>query len=374
LDTTAGIIVGANPPTTTVYTVIGTSVAGCTATTTFTLTVNPLPVVTVNSGTICFGNSTPLQALGANTYAWSPASGLSSSSGSNVSASPTSTTTYVVTGTDVNNCKSTDTAVVVVHSLPSLVSSPPATSGCEPQCVDFSNTGISSGAYLWNFGDGKTSSSAAPNHCFSKGSYTVTVTLTDSNGCVNKSSSMVTAFPTPKANFNVDPQPTTILEPIIHFTDATTGGAWITSWNWDFGDGVGTSTIQNPIYTYLDTGTFAAQLVVTSNLGCMDSITINVIINDEYFIYVPSAFTPNFDGTNDAFLPVGEGVTEYKLWVYDRWGNLAFSSNDILKGWDGRHLNKGNTISQEDVYIWKIEAKNKKGEPKLLKGIVNLIK
>ena len=91
-------------------------------------------------------------------------------------------------------------------------------------------------------------------------------------------------------------------------------------------------------------------------------------------IYVPNAFSPNDDGTNDIFYAKGEGIKEFKMYIFDRWGNQVFFSDDISKGWDGRFLNKTGEMVLEDVYVWKIELKNYKGEPRLLKGTVSLLK
>jgi gliding motility-associated-like protein len=360
--------------TTTSYSVTGINLTGCNTTVVSVVTVNPLPIVQVNSNSICFGKNTTLQATGANLYSWSPATGLSNNTGQTVIASPTTSHTYIVTGTDINGCVSKDTSIVKVNPLPSLISSPFTTTGCEPLCVSFSNTGTSTGTYNWNFGDGKSDNTPAPSHCYSHGSFTANVVLTDSNGCVATAASLVVAFPKPIANFYASPQPTTILNPEIKFLDGTSGGAIIQTWNWNFGDGAGFSPVQNPYYTYKDTGSFPVMLTVVSNLGCRDSIVIYVTIDDEYLIYVPNAFTPNFDGINDFFMPKCEGVVDYQLWVYDRWGQLAFHTSDLYQGWDGRHLSKGHEIAPEDVYVWRIETKNKKGEPKLMKGTVSLIK
>ena len=91
-------------------------------------------------------------------------------------------------------------------------------------------------------------------------------------------------------------------------------------------------------------------------------------------LYVPNAFTPNFDGTNDIFYAKGEGIKDFKMYIFDRWGEMVFRSDDIYKGWDGHFQGKGGPILEEDVYVWKIECKTTKGEPKLLKGTVSLIK
>ncbi|MGZ3864830.1 MAG: PKD domain-containing protein [Bacteroidia bacterium] len=376
LDTTTGANVIFTPLTAGSYTfsVTGTNLTGCQSTTVTVINAYPISGVTVHSATLCAGNSTPLIASGASTYTWTPSTGLSSNTGSLVIANPASTTIYTVTGKNSYGCAQIVPDTVVVNPRPALVLTPITATGCEPLCVAFSNTANAPGNYNWNFGDGNNDNTPAPTHCFAAGNFTTAVQVTDANGCTSTATATIVAYPKPIANFLASPQPTTIFDPEIHFLDGTSGGATIATWNWLFGDGKGTSSDQNPIYYYKDTGTYAVMLTVVSDRGCRDSIIIDVRIDDEYLIYVPSAFTPNHDGMNDVFMPKGEGVTEYKLYVYDRWGQLAFKSNDLSVGWDGRHLNKGNEIAPEDIYIWKIEAKNQKGEPKMLKGHVSLLK
>jgi gliding motility-associated-like protein len=338
--------------------------------------VNPLPTVTANSATICGGQqSATLTATGANTYMWTPATGLSSSTGSVVTASPLATTQYTVTGTDANNCQNTGTLIVTVAPLPAITISPSTSSGCSPVCVSFTNTANGIGTCSWNFGDGTTSNSCTPNHCFTgQGTFYAVLTLTDVNGCVNTSTATVIVYPVPVADFNASPQPTTILEPNIQFTNATTG-AVITSYNWNLGDPNHTaSTVQNPVFVYQTIGTYPVLLVVTSDMGCKDSTVKYIKIDDEFMMYVPNAFSPNADGTNDVFFAKGEGVKDFKMYIFDRWGNQIFFSDDIYKGWDGRFLSKGSDVVQEDVYIWKIECKTFKGEARILKGHVSLVK
>ncbi|MCD6069344.1 MAG: hypothetical protein K0S33_4170, partial [Bacteroidetes bacterium] len=92
----------ANPASTTTYTVTGTD-NGCDGTGTSTVTVNLLPVVAVNSSTVCAGASGTLTATGATTYSWTPSTGLSATTGASVTANPAATTTYIVTGTQRGN-------------------------------------------------------------------------------------------------------------------------------------------------------------------------------------------------------------------------------------------------------------------------------
>jgi gliding motility-associated-like protein len=336
--------------------------------------VNPLPTITANSAAICLGQQTAtLTANGANTYAWNPVAGLSASTGSVVTSSPATTTQYTVTGTDGNNCQNTATLTVTVNPLPLVSIGPQAVSGCAPICVNFTNTAAGSGSCSWNFGNGNTSNSCAPNHCFNtQGTYSISLTLSDNNGCTNSSSAFVTVFPVPHADFAATPQPTTILDNTIHFYDLSTG-AMINTWNWSLGNGT-LSVVQNPTTLYADTGTYQVELLVISNHGCRDSTIKYVKIDPDYSLYVPNAFSPNSDGTNDVFYAKGEGVRDFRMYIFDRWGNQVFYSDDLYRGWDGRFMAKGDQIVQEDVYVWKIECKNGKGERKQLSGHVSLLK
>src|SRR5690606_37207820 len=85
----------------------------------FTITINPLPVVAVNDPTICDGETVTLTASGADTYSWSPGTNLSATTGASVDASPSTTTNYTVTGTiTATGCTNTDIATVTVNPLP----------------------------------------------------------------------------------------------------------------------------------------------------------------------------------------------------------------------------------------------------------------
>ncbi len=376
LNTTIGASVSANPSANTFYTVTGIDMNGCFSSAISSITVNSLPVVAVNTGTICLGQTnTTLNVTGANTYSWAPLTGLNTSTGASVIATPAATTNYTVTGTDINGCVNTATTSVLVNAIPVVAVGPQITTGCAPVCVNLSNTSTVTGTCSWNLGDGSLSSSCAPSHCYTgQGTFSSVLTLTEINGCVGTASATVIVYPVPTADFNVSPQPTSILDPIIHFYDATTG-AVISTWNWTFGDpNNSTASTQNPTFTYLAVGSYQVMLTVVSNKGCIDS-TIKIIkIDDEFMIYVPNAFTPNYDGTNDVFYAKGEGIKDFKMYIFDRWGNQVFYSDDISKGWDGRFSGKSQDIVQEDVYVWKIELKNYKGEPRLLKGTVSLVK
>jgi gliding motility-associated-like protein len=79
-------------------------------------------------------------------------------------------------------------------------------------------------------------------------------------------------------------------------------------------------------------------------------------------LYIPNCFTPNEDNVNELFLAKGTGVATFDMSIFDRWGNLLFTSDNINNGWDGRiqgghyPLKKdGSEVAQEDVYVWKVD-------------------
>ena len=122
LSSTTGASVTANPTVNITYTITGTNASACVNTKTATLTVNALPTlsVTPTSSAICAGSNTTFTASGANTYTWSPATGLSASTGANITATPSLSTTYTLTGTNSSNCINTKTYSVTVNPVPSL--------------------------------------------------------------------------------------------------------------------------------------------------------------------------------------------------------------------------------------------------------------
>jgi gliding motility-associated-like protein len=350
---------------------------GCSNTATAIVTPNsnvPNILVAAGSQIPCTSSVTTVNASSTTsgvTYSWS---GAGIVSGANTAtATVNAAGNYTVTVTDPSNgCAASATENVTVASTPTVVIGPPITSGCSPVCVTFTNSASVQGTYSWTFGDGTSGNVITPTHCYvTPGTYTANFTYTDLSGCKGSSSASVVVYPLPHADFNDSPQPATILEPTVQFTDASYSS--ITSWHWTFGDN-STSTVQNPSHLYADTGSYPVQLIVTSVMGCKDSVVKLVHIDSEYALYVPDAFSPNGDDLNEVFEAKGEGIKDFKLYVFDRWGAMVFYSNNISKGWDGRYQGKGTDIVQQDVYVWKIELKTFKNEPRQLSGQVNLIK
>jgi PKD repeat protein len=181
--TTASINV--SPASMTVYTVTGTT-SGCVGTNTSTVTVSPNPTVAVNSASICSGNSSVLTAGGATTYSWSPAAGLSATTGASVTANPTSTTIYTVTGT-TGSCNGTNTSTLTVSPTPTInVNSSTICSG-SPTTL----TASGAATYSWSPGTGlsATTGASVTANPVSTTIYTITGTT---GSCTSTSTSTVT--------------------------------------------------------------------------------------------------------------------------------------------------------------------------------------
>ncbi len=90
--------------------------------------------------------------------------------------------------------------------------------------------------------------------------------------------------------------------------------------------------------------------------GCADTLCKPVYYEPEPILFLPNAFTPNGDGINDVFLPVLNGISSFRLIIYNKWGQEIFNTNNKDEGWDGTYKN---ILSKEDVYIWKAYYKSK---------------
>ncbi len=239
-------------------------------------------------------------------------------------------------------------------SLPSLLAE-----GCAPLTVDFPDLQLPANiSYLWNLGNGSTSTSPSPIVVYPGGSYNVSLTVSTPLGCTSStpSSGSVNAWTPPTASFNASTYQTTADNANIQFTDLSTGT--IASWEWVFGDG-GTSTASNPSYTYGEVGTFNVDLYVTDIHGCTGETNGTIIVTPVYDVTIPTAFSPNGNGSsggaydpnalnNDVFYAFVRFVQDFRMRIFNRWGELIFESDDVRMGWDGYYRNE---LSPQDVYV-----------------------
>lgn len=356
------------------YYVTVTDSLGCTDTDSVSVTISsPATLSATGFNTICFGQSTTISAAASNggPYTWSNNLGTNSS----VSVSPAVTTTYYVTVFDSCSGAVLIDSVTIVVMPPSVVAfSIDSSDGCAPLTVyftDLSTTGQDQiVSWLWYFGDGDSSSAMSPVHTYTTpGSYTITLTVVTSSGCVTTlvNGAVIDVYPVPIAGFTWNQSGSIGDQPEVQFTDESVGAS---DWTWYFGDSA-TSNVSDPFHTYAQTGDFTVMQVVGNSYGCYDTAYANIELVGEFTIYVPNTFTPGSGIYNNTFGGIGTGIVEYHLMVFDRWGMLIFKSDDYNQQWDGTF--KGNRV-QEDTYVWVIDVIDFMGGEHHLIGHINVIR
>jgi gliding motility-associated-like protein len=233
---------------------------------------------------------------------------------------------------------------------------------CIPETVVFTNNSDMTffDSIYWEFGDGGLSNSqGTASHIYNNyACFDVKVTLINTLGCSVDSifPSMVCGFPTPVADFVYDPTESIIPNTLINFTNQSTGA---TNYLWDFA-GLGNSIFEDDFYIFpkFDGGVYPVTLFVDNEGGCNDEITKNVTIKNTLSFWAPSSFTPNDDDLNDNFSVVfnNNSVEEYQVFIFNRWGELMFSSPEIDFEWDGTYNGKE---VPNGVYIWRVVGKEK---------------
>jgi large repetitive protein len=280
-------------------------------------------------------------------------------------------------------CRDTLPKTITVFPLPTVLFSVDEKNGCEdycPQFNDFSSTLPGSGTitnWTWNFGDNSSSSANQnPQHCYAvSGLYDITLSVTTSNGChaTHIDSALIHVYPVPVADFTFYPQPASTLYSELSFTDQSIGAS---SWTWNFGDVNNTdpSYLQNPTHNYPNPGNYCVILTVENIYHCIDDTTHCLNVDPEFSFFIPNAFTPGVSfGTNDGFGGAGTNISQYDMWIFDRWGNMIFHTSDLTRKWDG-HANNGKNIAQQDVYVYLVELLDFRGNPHKYRGTVTIVR
>jgi gliding motility-associated-like protein len=324
-----------------------------------------------------FGNTGPVS------LSWN--NGLGNGTGPYI-VHPAQPTTYALTVNSSCGITIKDSVIVLLNPQPTLVFSSDTINSCAPGIINFTDNSIAGNtadpitSWNWNFGDGTVSTSENPSHIYnSSGTFTVNLTVTTDAGCTSNSSLnpiIIHTFPTPIASFSVNSTSLDLPYDVLHCTNLSSGA---TSYVWDFGDATG-STITDPNHLYQTIGQFQIQLVAVNQYGCKDTATSEVVTHAD--VVFPNAFTPNSDGSsggaynvasldNDVFFPYTSGVVDFKLQIFDRWGELIFESTDIKTCWDGYYKGK---LCQLGVYIWKAYVKLNNGKEFNKTGDVTLLR
>jgi gliding motility-associated-like protein len=150
-----------------------------------------------------------------------------------------------------------------------------------------------------------------------------------------------------------------------------TGGS---SYEWIPATGLDNPNIENPIGTYgPETDSITYTVRVYNDAGCYDSAFIKVtVFKTVPSVFVPTAFSPNGDGLNDELRPIAVGIQRINYFrIYNRWGQMVFSTTTNGKGWDGRI---SGTPQGSNVFVWMLSAVDYLGNVITDKGTVTLVR
>ena len=342
LNTSLGKEVIATPTETTTYTITGTT-NGCSTTTTFLVTVHPLPSLNVQSSTLemCTGQSATLLATGADSYQWTPTTGLNTTTGAEVMATPSETTTYTVTGTTAEGCSAETQITITVNST--AVSVSPSTTICVGESTQLVATG--SNYYTWSPSTGLDNNGGDTVTATPLITTTYTVTGTSAFGCTDTQSVTVTVE-----------QPITISTTdnnnlfLGESATLTAQGAQTYSWtpseglNTDSGASVTATPSQTTTYTV--TGTTANGCSTTAEI----TISVTAFPNPVITATGPTEFCPALATYLTAAIP-GEnpalvvGTTSYSIFYPE------IADNFTIECWIQTLGNY--TVAQGDIWSYK---------------------
>lgn len=365
---TSNNVIDISYPNTGNYSIIMNAINICgSATNTYTLTVNPYPVVDAGSDTtICSSGAVTLTTptgSGYN-YVWNDGTSNIGTTPS-VTVSPTVTTTYYLTTTfNPGGCASRDTMTIFVNSLSDTLVTTQAGCTCDDGTATASPvTGNPPYTYLWS--NGATTQFIAN---LTPGTYTCTIT--DSSGCTYDAISVVTCI----TSLNVDAGVFIVIQQGEQTMLNGSGGG---TYQWSPSTGLNNPNIPNPIATPNSTTTYT--LMVSDSLGCtqFDTVTIFVELLCNQ-VWVPNAFSPNGDGQNDRlYCRIDPScVKEFEFIVFNRWGEVVFrttdpDSSDPINGWDGVHRG---VPCENAVFTWMAKGMFIDDTPIDQSGNVSLVK
>lgn len=198
----------------------------------------------------------------------------------------------------------------------------------------------------------------------------VTLYVENSNGCRDSANIYVPSLPPPSAAYTYSPDNIDLINPLVQFNAVT--DASVTSITWNFPDG-STYTGNSLSHLFQSSGSQEVITTLTNSLNCVSYDTIDVFINPSAEFYFPNAFTPNKDGRNEEFGPLGYGRSkeEFIFRIFDRNGQVIFSSNKPDQHWNGK---VGNTDAPIGMYVWQLQHRDVTGEFQDRRGHVMLIR
>lgn len=317
--------------------------------------------------TICQGDPIQLTTTGDGLhFLWSPASNLNDPTLPNPMATTNNTTTYQVTAT-IGHCSTSDNVTVRTIPYP-IANAGPDTTICYNTSAQLHGSIVAS-AFTWAPGGSLSNPSILNPVATPTRTTTYVLTVTDVLGCPKPRRDSVVVKVLPRVNAFAGHDTSVVIGQELHF-EATGGINYI----WFPPTALNNTNISDPVAVYdgsIDSIRYT--VLVSDEMNCMDSASVSVkIFKTNPQIFVPTAFSPNGDGVNDVFRPIGVGIKSIEYFrVFNRWGQLVFTTTVNGQGWDGSISGKPQSTN---TFVWIVKGIDYLDKPFFRKGTVTLIR
>jgi gliding motility-associated-like protein len=330
--------------------------------------INPTVATINNVNSVC-ENQSVFNLVGTPSGGIWSGTGITNSTTGTFNPSTSGAGNHQITYSFNSSCITDATIIIIVNPLPTANAGVDQSFFCDfsPMNLNAANSTGNSITYEWEINSGNISNGIqTPTPTISTpGIYILTVT--DVNGCSDSDTVIINFTSGPNASFIANPSTGTVPLEVDVINQSTGVGLtyeWMTCEN-------ESSILFEPQFNFDSSGYCMIQLLVTDLNGCIDSSIQMITLYDPHSIYVPNIFTPNGDANNNLFQVSGDGIDKFKLAIYNRWGQLLFSSDAIQNSWDGNFENKP---VPDGTYYFILNVSYSNTEFEIIKGNLTLIR
>jgi gliding motility-associated-like protein len=342
---------------------------GCDDSFTLQATVHPLPVVELLFDDVCNGQEVhfladqSIPSGGIVAQEWDFGDGVNSDNDQTADHLYTTPATYYITYSASSNigCSILLNDTVHVYPMPNAAFTADPFQVCQGETVFLMDQSVINfpdmiNEWVWMIEDSIVSNQQFANALYQvPGNYDISLLVTSNHGCSNEiiQPNAFTVYPKPNAHFSCENE-LYMYDPVVHIKDESSED--VSTWFYTFEDGSVANT-EDCKHEYLETGTYTIMQYVENTWGCKDTSDNRVTIRPDMMIYIPNAFTPDQNGHNEVFKPITYGfeVVEYEFTIFNRWGDVMFTTKDPDEGWNGWYENQ---LSQDGLYNWQLDIRN----------------